>query len=89
MNFISRLFEHLSEEKSIHLLEKYNREIKYLLCANNLVSKNGWVIPLKTFLYFRREHAKPENQTKNLLKKTSYLMNVFVTFKVFHKHKYY
>ena len=28
-------------------LSKYNKEIKYLLCAINLLSKYAWVVPLK------------------------------------------
>ena len=28
-------------------LSKYNKEIKYLLCAIDLFSKYAWVIPLK------------------------------------------
>ena len=28
-------------------LTKYNKRIKYLLCAINLFSKYAWVIPLK------------------------------------------
>ena len=28
-------------------LSKYNKGIKYLLCAINLISKYAWVVPLK------------------------------------------
>ena len=28
-------------------LSKYNKEIKYLLCATDLFSKYAWVIPIK------------------------------------------
>ena len=28
-------------------LSKYNKGIKYLLCAIDLFSKNAWVVPLK------------------------------------------
>ena len=31
----------------LHSLSKYNKEIKYLLCAINLFSKYAWVIPMK------------------------------------------
>ena len=54
MNFIGRLLENSRDEKFIHLLEiifgvliKYNKEIKYLLCAIYLFSKYAWVVPLK------------------------------------------
>ena len=62
MNFSGRLLENLRDEKFIHPLErvfggvdladmqslsKYNRGIKYLLCAINLLSKYAWVVPLK------------------------------------------
>ena len=62
MNFSGRLLENLRDEKFIHPLErvfegvdladmqslsKYNRGIKYLLCAINLFSKYAWVVPLK------------------------------------------
>ena len=56
MNFIGRLLENLREETFIHLLEKtfgkifdladmqslskYNKRIKYLLCAIDLFSKS-------------------------------------------------
>ena len=29
-------------------LSKYNKKIKYLLCANDLCSKYAWVVPLKS-----------------------------------------
>ena len=28
-------------------LSKYNKEIKYLLCTNDLFSKYAWVVPIK------------------------------------------
>ena len=31
----------------MQLLSKYNKKIRYLLCAINLVSKYVWVVPLK------------------------------------------
>ena len=31
----------------MHSLSKYNKGIKYLLCAINLFSKYAWVIPIK------------------------------------------
>ena len=53
MNFINELLQNLKKEQFIHLLDniwgvdladmqslsKYNKEIKYLLCANDLLSK--------------------------------------------------
>ena len=62
MKSIGRLLEYLRDEKFIHRLEtifggvdladipslsKYNRGIKYLLCAIDLLSKYAWVVPLK------------------------------------------
>ena len=62
MNFIGRLLENLRDEKFIHLfidniwdvdladmqsLSKYNRGIRYLLCAVDFFSKYAWVVPLK------------------------------------------
>ena len=31
----------------VQLISKYNKEIKYLLCVFDLLSKNAWVVPLK------------------------------------------
>ena len=31
----------------MHLLSKYNKGIKYLLCAIDLFSKYAWVVPIK------------------------------------------
>ena len=53
MNFISQLSENL--EKAIwgvdladmQLISKYNRGIRYLLCAIDLFSKYAFVVPLK------------------------------------------
>ena len=59
MNFISQLLETSKKEKYInHLdniwgvdladmqsLRRYNKGIRYLLCAINLFSKYAWVIP--------------------------------------------
>ena len=62
MNFINQLLENLKKEKFIHHIEiifggvdladmqslsKYNKRIKYLLCAIDLFSKYAWVIPIK------------------------------------------
>ena len=62
MKSIGRSFEKLKDEKFIHLLgtifggddladmqwlSKYNKGIKYLLCAIDLFSKYEWVVPLK------------------------------------------
>ena len=62
MNFIDRLLENVRKEKFIHLLEtiywgddladmhslnKYNKGIKYLLCAIDLFRKYACVVPLK------------------------------------------
>ena len=62
MNFIGRLLEKIFKKIFIHHLEtifgrgdladmqslrKYNKGIRYLLCAIDLFSKYVWVIPLK------------------------------------------
>ena len=62
MNFIVRLLENLRERKvysffrnniwdadlaDMQSLSKYNKGIKYLLCAIDLFSKYAWVVPLK------------------------------------------
>ena len=62
MKFISLLLENLKKRKvyssfrdnirgvdlaDMQLLSKYNKGIKYLLCAIDLFSKYAWVIPLK------------------------------------------
>ena len=63
MNLINQLFENLENEKFIHHLEtifgggvdlagmqslsKYNKGIKYLLCAIDLFSKYAWVVLIK------------------------------------------
>ena len=44
----------------MHLLSKYNKGIKYLLCAIDLFSKYAWVIPIKD---------KKETSILNALKK--------------------
>ena len=31
----------------MHLLSKYDKEIKYLLCAIDFLSKHAWVVPIK------------------------------------------
>ena len=51
-------------------LSKYNKGIKYLLCAIDLVSKYAWVVPIKdkkgTSIVnaFKRIISKKENQIK-------------------------
>ena len=62
MKFISLLLENLKKRKvyssfrdniwgvdlaDMQFLSKYNKGIKYLLCAIDLFSKYAWVIPLK------------------------------------------
>ena len=62
MDFIDRLLENLRNENFIHCLEtilggvdladmqslsKYNKGIKYLLCAIDLFNKYAWVVPSK------------------------------------------
>ena len=60
MTFINRLLENLRKVYSwfrdniwgvdladMQLLSKYNKGIKYLLCAIDIFSKYAWVVPLK------------------------------------------
>ena len=62
MSFINQLLEHFFFKKvysfvrdniwSVDLadkqsLSKYNKEIKYLLCATDLFSKYAWIVPIK------------------------------------------
>ena len=62
MNLKDQLLENFKKEEFIHLLEtiiwgidladmqslsKYNKGIKYLLCAIDLFSKYAWVVPIK------------------------------------------
>ena len=62
MNFVNQLFENLKKRKvhslfrdniwgvdlaDMQSLNKYNKGIKYLLCAIDLFSKYAWVIPIE------------------------------------------
>ena len=62
MNFLSLLLENLKKRKvyssfkdniwgvdlaDMQSLNRYNKGIKYLLCAIDLFSKYAWVIPMK------------------------------------------
>ena len=62
MNFIKQLLENLKKRKvysylrdniwgvdlpDMQSLSKYNKGIKYLLCAIDLFSKYAWVVPIK------------------------------------------
>ena len=52
MNFINQLLENFKKEKFIHHIEiifgfKFNKGIKYLLCAIDLRGKYARVIPIK------------------------------------------
>ena len=62
MNFINQLLEKLKKRKvyssfkyniwgvdlaDMQLISKYNKGIRYLLCAIDLFSKYPWVAPLK------------------------------------------
>ena len=62
MNFINQLLENFKKRKvysshrdniwgvdlaDMQSLSKYNKGIKYLLCAIDLFSKYAWVIPIK------------------------------------------
>ena len=79
MNFINQLLENLKKKKvysyfidniwDVDLadkqsLSKYNKGIKYLLCAIDLFSKYAWVVPIKDkkgivlLMHFRRKKTK-------------------------------
>ena len=61
MNFINQLLKNLKEEKYIHqlktiwgadlaymqLISKFNKGIRFLLCAIDIFSKSAWLVPLK------------------------------------------
>ena len=56
MNFINQLLENLKKKRDniwdvdladMQSLSKYNKGIKYLLCAIDLFSKYAWVVPIK------------------------------------------
>ena len=44
-------------------LSRYNKGFKYLLCANDLFSKYGWVVPIKD---------KKDTNIVNAFKKNSF-----------------
>ena len=69
MNFINQLSKNLKIEKvylfvrhniwgldlaDMESLSKYNKGIKYLLCAIDLFSKYAWVIPIKVIKVFEK-----------------------------------
>ena len=75
MKFVGRLLENLREKKvyllfrenilgvdlaNMQSLSKYNRGIKHLLYAIDLLSKFAWIVPLKN----KEESQKEENQIK-------------------------
>ena len=78
MNFIGRLLKNSRNEKCIHHLEtiwgvdladmqslsKYNKGIKYLLCAIDLFSKYAWVVPIKD-----KKGTSIVNAFKNIISK--------------------
>ena len=62
-------------------LSKYNKGIKYLLCAIDFFSKYAWVIPLKD----KKGTSKPKNQIKyGLIKVVNFTINLL---KIFGKKK--
>ena len=71
----------------IQSLSKYNKENKYLLCANDLFSKHAWVIPRKdtkgTSIVnaFKKVIQKEENQIKyGLIKVVNFIINLLKIF---------
>ena len=47
-------------------LSKYNKGIKYLLCAIDLFSKYAWVVPLKD-----KKHITITNASQKILKESN------------------
>ena len=48
MNFISQLLGNLKKDlANMQLISKYNKGIRYLLCAIDLFSKYAFVVPFK------------------------------------------
>ena len=75
----------------MHSLSKYNKEIKYLLCVIDLLSKYAWLIPIKdkkgTSIVHLLMHLKKhyviriENQIKyGLIKLVSFITNLLEIF---------
>ena len=67
-------------------LSRYNKGIKYLLCAIDLFSKYAWVIPMKDKKGTSRVNAfkkriSKENQIKHgLIKVANFIINLFKIF---------
>ena len=68
-------------------LSKYNKGIKYLLCAIDLFSKYAWVIPIKdkkrTSIVnpFKKSCTPIENQIKyGLIKVVNFIINLLKIF---------
>ena len=74
-------------------LSKYNEEIKYLLCAIDLFSKYGWVIPIKdkkgtsiinAFKKIISEKSKAEDERSQikygLIKVVNFIINLLKIF---------
>ena len=102
MNFINQSLENLKKRKvysslrdniwgvdlaDIQWLSKYNKEIKYLLCAIDLFSKYAWVVPINdkkgTSLVnaFKKIISKERNQIKyGLIKVVNFLINLLRVF---------
>ena len=72
-------------------LSKYNKGIKYLLCATDIFSKYAWVIPLKIkeelvlLMHFKNQSKKEENQIKYRLIKVANF-TIITTFKDFYNN---
>ena len=71
----------------IQSLSKYNKGIKYLLCAIDLFSKYAWVVPINdkkgTSLVnaFKKIISKERNQIKyGLIKVVNFLINLLKIF---------
>ena len=47
MNFINQLLENLADLADMQLISKYNKGIRYLLCAIDIFSKYAFVVLLK------------------------------------------
>ena len=71
----------------MHLLSKYDKEIKYLLCAIDFLSKHAWVVPIKykkgTSIAnaFKKIISKKGSQIKyGLIKVVNFIINLLKIF---------
>ena len=67
-------------------LSKYNKAIKYLLCAIDLFSKYAWVIPIKDkkglvqLMHLEKESQNAKQIKYGLIKVVDFIINLLKTF---------